>query len=135
MFNSRDYEFADGEIILAGRDVIGIRGWKYSSKAEREPLYAKGREPHSIQTGNFSYEGEVTMLLSEYDKLRNSSPRKSVLWFKNITMTGSYGDPTEGLPMMTHTITGIHFTEDTVEAKQGDKFMEVTLPFIATKIA
>lgn len=129
MFNSRDYEWADASLILAGADVIGLRGLKYKSKIDREPLYAKGREPHSIQSGNVSYEGEVTVTLSEYLKMP-----PDLLKLKALTAVVSFGNPSEGMPMATKTITGIYFTESGPEAKQGDKVMEVTLPFIAMKI-
>jgi hypothetical protein len=129
MFNSRDYEWADASLILAGADVIGLRGVKYKSKIDREPLYAKGREPHSIQSGNKSYEGEITVTLAEYLKMPSD-----LLQLKALTASVSFGNPSEGMPMQTKTIMGIYFTESGPEAKQGDKVMEVTLPFIAMKI-
>jgi hypothetical protein len=30
----------------------------------------------------------------------------------------------------THKLLGVQFTEETRESKQGDKFMEITLPFL-----
>lgn len=45
-FDSREYEWADITVILAGRDVTGLRGIKYSEKQEKEAIYAKGCEPH-----------------------------------------------------------------------------------------
>ena len=52
MFNSREYEWSDVNVVAAGRPVTGIRGVKYSSKQEKEVLHAKGNKPHSIQRGN-----------------------------------------------------------------------------------
>lgn len=134
MFNSRDYEFADTELILAGKDVVELRGLKVKSKIEREPLYAKGREPHGIQSGNKSYEGEVTTTLAGYFKILNASPKRDILELKGITAISTFGNPSEGLPPQSIAVTGMYFTEHGPEIKQGDKMAEVTLPFIALKI-
>ena len=132
MFNSREYEFADITLLLGGRDVTGVRGVKYSEKIEREPLYAKGRHAHSIQSGNVAYEGEVTMLQSELEALIKAG-KGSVL---NLQLNAaiSYGNPSNGDVMTNDVIVGLQFTESAKEMKQGDKFMEVTLPFIAMRI-
>lgn len=37
MFNSKEYEWADINVVMAGRPVTGFRSVKYSSKQERKP--------------------------------------------------------------------------------------------------
>jgi len=132
MFDSRQYEWADFSLILGGRDITGIRGIKYTRKIEREPLYAKGRNPHSIQSGNISVEGEMTMLQSEYEALVQAG-NGSVLGL-SLNAIGAYGNPSLGDPLIKDKIIGIRFTEESKEFKQGDKFMEITLPFVALKV-
>lgn len=131
-FNSRQYEWADLTLILGGRDITGIRAVKYTEKIEREAVYAKGRNPHSIQSGNIAYEGEITMLQSEYDALVTAG-KGSVL---SLAVDGlfAYGNPANGDAILTDRASGIRFTEAAKELKQGDKFMEVTLPFICLNI-
>lgn len=132
MFNSKEYEWADMALLMGGRDVTGIRGMKYSEKIEREAIYAKGRYPHSIQSGNVSYEGEITLLQSEYEALVKAG-KGSVL---NLTLNAvvSYGNPINGDAMTTDMVENLRFTEAAKELKQGDKNMEVTLPFIALRV-
>lgn len=132
MFNSRQYEWADLTLILGGRDVTGIRGVKYGEKIELEPLHAKGRFAHSIQSGNITVEGEITVLQSEYEALVQSG-RGSIL---SLSLDGlfAYGNPSNGDAMITDRVIGIRFQECTKELKQGDKFMEMTLPFLAIKV-
>ena len=132
MFNSRQYEWADLALILGGKDITGIRGVKYSEKAEKEAIFAKGRNAHSIQTGNVAVEGEITMLQSEYDALVIAGGG-SVL---GLSLDGifSYGNPTAGDAVIYDRVVGISFTEAAKELKQGDKFMEITLPFIALSV-
>lgn len=132
MFNSKEYEWADMALLMGGRDVTGIRGIKYSEKIEREAIYAKGRYPHSIQSGNVAYEGEITLLQSEYEALVKAG-KGSVL---NLTLNAvvSYGNPLNGDAMTTDMVENLRFTEAAKELKQGDKNMEVTLPFIALRV-
>ena len=132
MFDSRQYEWADLTLILGGRDITGIRAVKYTEKIEREPLYAKGRNPHSIQSGNISYEGEIAMLQSEYEALVKAG-KGSVL---SLSLDGlfGYGNPSNGDAIITNRATGIRFTEAAREMKQGDKFEEITLPFVCLNI-
>lgn len=137
MINGRQYEFADISLVLGGRDVCGLRGIKYSEKQEKEVLYGKGNKPLSVQKGNFSYEGEISLTQSELETLktlaRKQTGRSSIMSL-NLNAVVCYGNPLKGDIMITDRIYGIQFTEDAKELKQGDKYMEVTLPFICTDI-
>ncbi|MDD4740440.1 MAG: hypothetical protein PHY20_02625 [Bacteroidales bacterium] len=132
MFNSKQYEYADITLELGGRVVTGARGVKYSSKQEKELVYAKGSEPQHIQRGNLSYEGEITVLQSELETLR-ALGKGSVLSLR-LDAVVVYGNPSSGDVAVIDKIRGLEFTEDAKEMKQGDKFMEVTLPFIALRV-
>lgn len=130
--NGRQYEWGDLTLVLGGKDLTGFRGIKYTDKTEREAVYAKGNDPHAIQSGNNSYEGEIKMLQSEYEKLvtKGGGNVKSLM----LDAVLSYGDPSKGNAMITDRIESLRFTEAAKEFNQGDKFMEVTLPFIALGI-
>ena len=129
MFNSREYEFADVTVILGGKDITGRRGVKYSVKQEKEAIYGKGNLPHSIQRGNKSYEGEISLLQSELETLIANSPKRDLMELQFDTVV-SYGNPANGDVMVTDKLIGCQFTEYNKEVKQGDKFMEVSLPII-----
>lgn len=129
MFDTREYEWSDITLIVSGRDVKGFRGVKYAEKQEKEALYAKGNKPHSIQRGNISYEGELTMTQSEYELLRMSMGG-SILNGRVLQITVAYGNPSKGDLMITDTLLHVEFTEDSTEWKQGDKFQEKSLPII-----
>ncbi len=133
MFDSREYEWADLSLQIGNRDVTGFRGIKYNEKIEREALFAKGRYAHSIQSGNVTIEGEITLLQSELEALIKAGGG-SLLRLTNLNAVVSYGNATDGNTPMTNTIEGIYFTESPKELKQGDKFMEVTVPFLALRL-
>ena len=119
MFNSREYEWSDVNVVAAGRPVTGIRGVKYSSKQEKEVLHAKG---------NKTYDGELTVTQSEYEALR-AAGGGDILDI-SIDIVVAYGNPSKGDVITTDLLMGVEFTEDNTEWKQGDKFQEKSLPFI-----
>lgn len=128
MVNTREYEWSDVTVVMAGRPVTGLRGVKYTAKQEKEALHAAGNKPVSIQRGNKTYEGEVTLLQSEYEALKIASGGD--LLDASLDIVASYGNPTHGDVATTDILVGVEFTEDNTEWKQGDKFQEKTLPFI-----
>ncbi|MGJ5643206.1 hypothetical protein [Formosa sp. S-31] len=132
MFDSRQYEWADLTLILGGQDITGIRAVKYTEKIEREHLYAKGRYPQGIQSGNIAYEGEIALLQSDYEALVRAG-KGSVL---SLSLDGlfAYGNPSLGDVMTTDRAMGIRFLEAPKDIKQGDKFQEIKLPFIFVKL-
>ena len=132
MFNSREYEWSDVSVVLANRDVTGLRGVSYTATQEKEALYAKGNKPHGIQRGNIAYSGSIRLLQSELNALQVASGG-SIL---NITtdIVVSYGNPTLGDVIHTDLIRGVEFTEEPRAINQNDKFMEIELPFIAIDV-
>lgn len=131
--NGREYEFADVSVIGGGKDIIGLRGIKYTAKQEKELLYGKGNQPASIQHGNKSYDGELSVLQSELETMIASVASHDLMDLR-INMAVCYGNPSKGEPMVTDRIYNLEFTEAGKELKQGDKNQEIALPFIATKI-
>jgi hypothetical protein len=129
MFNTREYEWADITVVLGGIDLLTIRAVKCKKKRETEEVFAKGRQPYAIQSGNDTYEGEIELLKSGYDALEDAAGG-NILDAK-VDMLVCYGNPANGDVMRTKRISGVRFTESEEAAKQGDKFMPVTLPFKA----
>lgn len=128
MVNTREYEWSDVTVVMAGRLITGLRGVKYSAKQEKELLHAKGNKPHSIQRGNKTYDGEITLLQSEYEALKQACGGD--ILDASVDVVAAYGNPSAGDVVTTDVLIGVEFTEDNTEWKQGDKFQEKTLPFL-----
>ena len=122
MVNTREYEWADVSVVMAGRMVTGLRGVKYSAKQEKEALHAKGNKPHSIQRGNKTYDGEITLLQSEYEALKQACGGD--ILDSSMDIVAAYGNPSAGDVVTTDILVGVEFTEDNTEWKQGDKYQE-----------
>lgn len=132
MFNSKEYEWSDVSVVMAGRMVTGIRGISYTSSQEKEALYAKGNRPHSIQRGNKSYSGSIRLLQSELDALE-AAARGDVLDV-SFNVIVSYGNPAKGDVITTDILMGCEITEVPKSINQNDKFMEIELPLIILDI-
>jgi len=132
MFDSKEYEFSDLSTVVAGRDITGLRGVKYTEKQEKEALYAKGNKPHSIQHGNKSIEGSITLLQSELEAMVKAGGGSALDISFNIIVV--YGNPSNGDALITDIIKHAEFTEVPKQLKQGDKFQEIELPFIALDV-
>jgi hypothetical protein len=132
MFDSREYEWGDITAMIGGRDTLGLRAIKYEEDPEMEAIFAKGRFAHSIQFGNIKYAGEIAMLQSDYLALRQSGNGS----LKNITanILVSYGNPSELSAIVTDKLEGVRFGKVEMGMKQGDKFMEVTVPFLFLRL-
>ena len=128
MCDSREYEWADVTVVMAGRDVTGIRGVSYTASQEKEALYAKGSKPHGIQRGNKSYEGSVRILQSELEALQDAAGGD--ILDVNLNIVVSYGNPTKGDIIRTDLLKGVEFTSVPKALNQNDKFMEIELPIV-----
>lgn len=128
MVNTREYEWSDVTVVMDGRLITGLRGVKYSAKQEKELLHAKGNKPHSIQRGNKTYDGEITLLQSEYEALKQACGGD--ILDASVDVVAAYGNPSAGDVVTIDVLVGVEFTEDNTEWKQGDKFQEKTLPFL-----
>jgi len=131
-FTSEIYEWADIELQVAGMNITGFTGVKYKTSGEQEPVYAKGRKPIKIATGNLSYEGEFKVLQSAYQRLKRVYGNK--LFTTSFSAVVTYGNPTEGTPMSADIIENFKFTEMEKGMTQGDKKMEIAMPFVALNI-
>ena len=129
-FNSREYEWSDLSVALGNRDVTGFRDIEYDETEEIEPLFAKGKHAHSIQGGNRAVKGQIVLLQSEYEALVIAGGG-SVLNLRGLSLVVCYGDGVSATPI-TDIVEGVRFSSAPKKFSQGQKFMEITLPFLAT---
>jgi len=129
-FNSKEYSWAEVQVVMLGRPVTRIRGIKYGVKKEKEYLHARGENPHSIQSGNKTYEGEITLLQSELEAMQAQlSSTEDLTDMDAFSITVAYV-PKNNAQVVVHILKAVEFTEDMREMQQGDKFQEIALPIM-----
>jgi|WetSurMetagenome_2_1015567.scaffolds.fasta_scaffold02807_12 hypothetical protein len=134
MFNSKEYEWNNVEVVMLGKVVTGIRGVTYKESQEKEPVYGRGNKPRAIQAGNKTYEGKISLLQSELEALQDAAGvGASILDISSFDVTVAYVPKTGGA-VVVDIIKNVEFTEVEKGMKQGDKFMEIELPIVALDI-
>lgn len=135
VINGREYEWADVALIVGGVEITGFQGISYNEQMDKDYVRGKGRYPRAVQRGNYSVSGQLVLLQSEYEKLVASSPSRKILDL-TVDAVVSYGGNLEnGAGSITNdVIVGMEFTEAPKEINQEDKFMVITIPFIALRI-
>ncbi len=137
-FNSKEYAWANIEVALFGQKIRGCRGVKYKKTQEKEPVYGAGDKPHTIQSGNVAVEGEISILQSTLEKILEETratlgPGASLTDIPPFDIPVSY-KPKYGGKIVNDVIKFAEFTEVEKGMNQGDKFMEITLPFVALDV-
>jgi len=127
----KECEWADFSVSIEGKRVTGIQGISYKETDEDELLYAQGRDPIGLQTGNTTYEGELKLLKNEVDALNlaaKAAGYRSVKDVPNLVLTAVYM-PKGQRQLRTDIIMGAKISELTYGWDQGAKYMPITLPF------
>ncbi len=137
-FNSKQYAWVNIEVAPFGQKMAGCRGVKYKKSQEKEAVYGAGSMPHSIQPGNVTIEGELSMLQSTLENILEVARATlgsgaSLTDIPPFDLPVSY-KPKFGGQIVTDVIKFAEFTELEKGMSQGDKFMEITVPFVALDI-
>jgi hypothetical protein len=132
LINGREYEWADTCLNIGGIEIKGFRKVEYEEAMEKEAMHAKGRKPRSIQRGNLSYTGSITLTQSEIRALKTAAGSRSLLNVKTDIIVVYV--PEDSALIEVDTIIGVEFTNLKKALSQGDKFMEVELPFLALDV-
>jgi len=132
MFSSKQYAWSDISVSIGGKVLQGITAIEYTQKREKELIYGRGDDPHSIGRGKNSYEGKVSIWQSELEAMVQSTASKNVLSL-SFDLIVSYV-PEDGGPIVTDILQNVEFTEVKKSMKQGDKNMIIEMPIIFTKV-
>ncbi len=130
MFDTSEYAWKDIEVVILGRPILRLLEVKYKSETDFSEIFGKGSEPLGLQEGNTTYSGELTIGQSEFEQLvQISGGRLSRLKF-DIPIAYSL----DGV-IIKDIVRTVRITSFEKGMKQGDKAMEIKLPFKATGLS
>ncbi len=128
--NAPEFKWADVQIAMLGKILTRVKGVKFAIKKDKGYLHARGENPHTIQSGNKTPEGELTLLQSEIERLQEGlEPHEDLTDLAPFDVVVSFVKK-GSIKITTYILKGVEFTEDTREMKQGDKNMEIALPIL-----
>ena len=133
-FNSRQYSFSDISVNILGRTLEGFRGVSYKVSVEKGLLHGRGKKALSIQNGSEKVEGELMLLQSELEAMRlavKTANPLAKLTDVSFDIVVTYGN---GATAVTDIIQGCQFTEYEKGMQAADKFMEISMPFLALDV-
>lgn len=131
MAEYKQYAWQHITVRALGKNFVGIRGVKYKRTSDNELLHGRGRKAIAIQQGNESCEGEIVVLQSELEALIFSLGVISLTQVRfDLVVTYDDGEGT----VVTDLIKSVQVSEYEKGMNQGDKFMEITIPFLALDI-
>lgn len=132
--DSSEFGWNDISVSYMGRVLTGIRGIKYKVKSDDDYLYGRGNKPLGIVSGNESVEGEIMLLQSEFDAadeaIKTINPKLKITDVK-VDIVWSFERDSV---LKTEIIKSAKVSEYERGLKQGDKFMEITMPFKALDV-
>jgi len=136
VFDSAEFSWNDVRIFMLGKEVTGAQRIRFGSSQQKGLVYAKGKLPRSIQRGNVSYTGEITLLQSEVAAIRTeliAAGKTGFLWeLTNFVVVVDYQQ--EGsLERETYKLT-CQFTDHMRGMDQGQLFDAGTCPLIVGAI-
>lgn len=125
MINGKKYSWEDISTVLPYGEMIDFENVEYSDGKEVEPTYGKGSNPVGYGEGNYSAEGKLTMLKTEYDKLTAyaSKQGKGIYTLKPFPIVVSYANDDQAT--ITDTLRSCKITKVSNSAGQGDKEIKV----------
>ncbi len=134
-FDSKDCEWADMTVMIAGATLTKIRGIKYKASQEKKLLYAAGSEPISIQSGNRAYEGEIKVLKGALDDMNRAALAAGGddildLQFDIVVTYKAKGTRA----LQTDTLVNVEVSNFEKGWDQGAQSMEVSLPIVFMKL-
>ena len=134
MANSRQYEWNDISVNILGRNVKGLLGVEYAVKTDKKYVYGRGNKPLSLQSGNKSVDGQITLLKSEFDALIDAVKavdRNNDLTDISFDIVWCFA---HGTAIRTVIILGVEIEDYSNAMKQGDAMMEIKLKFKALDV-
>lgn len=131
-FSTKQFAWCDLSVALKNRIINGITELEYTEKKDKELLYGRGDKPHGIVSGNYGYEGKISIWQSELEAMTETAPDKDILKLQ-FDLVASYV-PADDSTMVNDILKNVQFTEVKKSLKQGDKNMIVELPIIFTDV-
>lgn len=128
-YNSKLFPWSASSIMMLGKTVTGIRGFKYSVESDDEYVYAKGSEPYEIMPGNKSYPVELMLLQDEIEALETAAKAAGGADITDIRFDVVVSYQNAGsLVATTDVWKSVKIDKYEKGMKQGDKYMEISLP-------
>jgi len=133
MINGVQHSWATMKVLIEGVPVTGIVAVDYDDKQEIENIHGAGQYPVGRGYGRITPTASITLLRDEIESIRKSSPTGRLQDIAPFDVVVAF-IPVGGAKMANHVIKDCQFTDDGVEAKEGDTKNEKQLNLLPSHI-
>jgi hypothetical protein len=119
LINGVAHAWSNIKIAISGVNVIGISAINYADDQNIENTYGIGAAPVERGFGNITYTADITLLRSEIEAMRASSPTGRLQDIAPFDIIVKF-IPVNGQKMVTHIIKDCSIMNDGVSSSQGD---------------
>lgn len=133
LINGVNYSWANVKLILFGVPVVGITKISYKTKQKKENQYGAGYEPVSRGYGNKEYEGSIEIYTDELKNIIAAAPNRDLMAIPPFNIDVVFEDANNGF-LTQDKLQMCEFTEEGLDASQGDTKLLVSLPLVIGKI-
>lgn len=133
LINGVSYSWANIKLILFGVPIVGITKISYKIKQKKENNYGAGYAPVSRGYGNIEYEGNIEIYQEELKRIIASSPNKNLMAIPPFDIQIVFENGESNF-LGTDILQKCEFTEEGLDASQGDTKLMVSLPLIIGSI-
>lgn len=117
LINGQRHSWASAEFRVDGDIVLGITEINYKDKLDPGTVYGAGPRPIAFTLGQASFEGDVTILLEEFNTLVTKlGPGWKAAQFDIVV---SYDESGSGLSTIVDTLKGCRITDTEAGASSG----------------
>ena len=128
LINGVNYHWAQIKFVLFGVPVVGITKISYKTKQKKENQYGAGYEPISRGYGNKEYEGSIEIYQDELKRIIASSPNRDLMQIPPFDVQVIFA--VAGVQVTVDKLLMCEFTEEGMDASQGDTKLSITLPLV-----
>jgi len=131
LINGRAYDYVSIVFIVLGVPVPSVMSISYTQEEEDKMNYGTGQLPISIGFGAINSKGSIELSMNDVEAIRDVAPDGSMLRIPLFDILVVYGNPQKPVR---HIIKNVKFTDDGVEATQGDTDVKRKFNFICSHI-
>lgn len=127
------HSWASLNVNIGGIPVVGITKISYEDSQVIENIYGAGQRPVGRGYGRIECSASMTLLRSEIEALRESSPTGRLQDIDPFDVIVQFL-PVNGQKIVTHKLRDCQFKTDGMEVSEGDTSNEEELPLILSHI-
>lgn len=128
LVNGVNYSWGHITLTVFGVPIIGITKISYKRKQVKENHYGHGNEPISRGTGRKEYEGNIELYMDEWKQIIALAPNNDPTQIPKFPISVVFSG--DGVPPTIDTLLSCEFTEDDMNASEGDTKVMVSVPLI-----